>query len=164
MENMFQEEINKPKERGKKFMRNFPKNLKTKEDIYNCLEMVRAGELRVADLVKAINKIKNQNYINAPIKELSEDRKTITTHYLAEAAAGGKAIVGTASVTIKGVTHVDSDPDEQGNTTKIASEIVISKAATKGAEMFALEKNPSVYDKYGVTEAELNDILAELEG
>lgn len=143
-------------------MRNFPKNLKTKEDIYNCLEMVRAGELRAADLVKAITKIKNQNYTNAIITAMSDDRKTVTTNYLAEADNGSRAKVGSVVATIKSVTHIESEPDEQGNTSFVSSEITISKAGTKGAEVFALEKTPSVYDKYGVTEAELDAILEEL--
>lgn len=143
-------------------MRNFPKNLKTKEDIYNCLEMVRAGELRAKDLEKAINKIKNQNYINAEIVSISEDRKTVTTRYLAEADEGSRAKVGATIVTVKSVAHIESEPDEQGKTSLVSSEITISKAVAKGAEIFALEKIPSVYDKYGVTESELDAILDEI--
>jgi hypothetical protein len=143
-------------------MRNFPKNLKTKEDIYNCLEMVRAGELRAADLTKAIKKIKNQNYINAEITGVSEDRKTVTTRYIAEADEGSRAKVGATVVTVKAVTHGESEPDEQGKTSLVSSDITVSKAVAKGAETFALEKIPSVYDKYGVTESELNAILDEL--
>ena len=143
-------------------MRNFPKNLKTRADIYNCLDMVRAGELKADDLVKAINKIKNQNYINAPITEMSDDRKTVTTHYLAEADNGSRAKVGTIAVTIKSVTHNESEPDEAGNTTLVSSTITLSKAGQKGAEIFALEKIPSVFEKYDVTEEELDAILEEL--
>lgn len=143
-------------------MRNFPKNLKTKEDIYNCLEMVRAGELRATDLTKAINKIKNQNYTNAEITGISEDRKTVTTRYLAEADEGSRAKVGAAVVTLKAVAHIESEPDEQGKTSLVSSEITVSKAVAKGAEIFALEKIPSVYDKYGVTESELDAILEEI--
>ncbi len=143
-------------------MRNFPKNLKTKEDIYNCLEMVRAGELRATDLTKAINKIKNQNYINAEITGISEDRKIVTTRYLAEADEGSRAKIGATIVTIKAVTHTESEPDEHGNTSFVSSDITVSKAIAKSAEIFALEKIPSVFDKYGVTESELDAILDEI--
>ena len=34
-------------------MKGFPKVLKTKEDYYNCLAMVAAGELKAADLLRA---------------------------------------------------------------------------------------------------------------
>lgn len=145
-------------------MRKFPSNLKTRADIYNCLDMVRAGELRASDLVKAIKKIKNQNYINAVITDISNDRKTVTTNYLAEADVDMRAKVGEVIVTIKSLTHIESEPDEQGRTSFVSTEIVVSRAVAAGAEIFGLEKVPPVFDRYGVTEAELDDILAELEG
>lgn len=145
-------------------MRNFPKNLKTRDDIYNCLDMVRAGQLKVSDLVNAINKIKNQNYINAVITEVSEDRKTVTTNYLAEADVDGHAKVENLTVTIKRVTHIEGEPDKEGKTSFVSSEIEVSRAVAAGAEVFALEKIPSVYDKYNVTEEELDAILEELAG
>lgn len=145
-------------------MRKFPSNLKIRADIYNCLDMVRAGELRASDLVKAIKKIKNQNYINAVITDISNDRKTVTTNYLAEADVDMRAKVGEVIVTIKSLTHIESEPDEQGRTSFVSTEIVVSRAVAAGAEIFGLEKVPPVFDRYGVTEAELDDILAELEG
>lgn len=145
-------------------MRKFPSNLKTRADIYNCLDMVRAGELRASDLVKAIKKIKNQNYINAVITGISEDRKTVTTNYLAEADVDMRAKVGEVIVTIKSLEHIESEPDEQGRTSFVSTAIDVSRAVAAGAEIFGLEKVPPVFDRYGVTEAELDDILAELEG
>lgn len=145
-------------------MRKFPSNLKTRADIYNCLDMVRAGELRASDLIKAIKKIKNQNYINAVITGISEDRKTVTTNYLAEADVDMRAKVGEVIVTVKSLTHIESEPDEQGRTSFVSTEIDVSRAVAAGAEIFGLEKVPPVFDRYGVTEAELDDILAELEG
>ena len=145
-------------------MRKFPSNLKTRADIYNCLDMVRAGELRASDLIKAIKKIKNQNYINAVITGISEDRKTVTTNYLAEADVDMRAKVGEVIVTVKSLTHIESEPDEQGRTSFASTEIDVSRAVAAGAEIFGLEQGPPVFDSYGVTEAELDDILAELEG
>ncbi len=145
-------------------MRKFPSNLKTRADIYNCLDMVRAGELRASDLIKAIKKIKNQNYINAVITGISEDRKTVTTNYLAEADVDMRAKVGEVIVTVKSLTHIESEPDEQGRTSFVSTAIDVSRAVAAGAEIFGLEKVPPVFDRYGVTEAELDDILAELEG
>ena len=145
-------------------MRKFPSNLRTRADIYNCLDMVRAGELRASDLIKAIKKIKNQNYINAVITDVSEDRKTVTTNYLAEADVDMRAKVGEVIVTIKSLTHIESEPDEQGRTSFVSTAIDVSRAVAAGAEIFGLEKVPPVFDRYGVTEAELDDILAELEG
>ena len=42
--------------------------------------MVDAGQLQAADLLEAIEAIENQNFIICPIRELSEDKKTVTVH------------------------------------------------------------------------------------
>lgn len=118
--------------------------------------------MEASDLVTAINKIKAQNYIAAPIVELSADRKTITTVYLAEADNGLTAKVGDLTVTIKAVHHIESEPDEDGNTTLEKTEITVSRAVAAGAEVFNLENVPSTLSKYDVTEEELNAILEEI--
>ena len=41
-------------------MKGFPKTLKTKEDYYNCLAMVAAGELAAADLLAKIESLEKQ--------------------------------------------------------------------------------------------------------
>ena len=71
-------------------MKGFPKVLKTAQDVKNCKGMVDAGQLQAADLLEAIEAIKNQNFIICPIRELSEDKKTVTVTYCNEAAAGAK--------------------------------------------------------------------------
>jgi len=145
-------------------MRRFPKNLKTRADIYNCLDMVRAGELKASDLVKAIHKIKNQNYINAVISDISEDRKTITTNYLCEAEVDKTAKVGELMVTIESLTHIEGEPDAEGKTSFVSTAIDVSRAVSGSATIFGLVRIPSVYDRYNVTEDELDEILAEFEG
>lgn len=40
-------------------MKGFPKTLKTKDDYYNCLAMVAAGELAAADLLAKIESLKS---------------------------------------------------------------------------------------------------------
>lgn len=150
--------------KGENVMKKFPKTLKTREDIYNCLDMVRAGELRAKDLINAIKKIKNQNYINAIIEEISSDRKTVTTHYLYEAELDARAKVGNVIVTIQSVEHIESEPNEQGQTSLTSTKMKVSRPVAAGSEIFGLEKNPPIFGTYGVTEEELDDILAELEG
>lgn len=44
-------------------MKGFPKTLKTKDDYYNCLAMVAAGELKAADLLAKIEGLEKQRYI-----------------------------------------------------------------------------------------------------
>ena len=62
-------------------MKGFPKVLKTAQDVKNCKDMVDAGQLQAADLLEAIEAIENQNFIICPIRELSEDKKTVTVTY-----------------------------------------------------------------------------------
>ena len=88
-------------------MKGFPKVLKTAQDVKNCKAMVEAGELAAEDLLAAIEAIENQNYIKCPIRELSEDRKTVTIGYCSEAAAGGKVTAGGVTATIQTVEHIN---------------------------------------------------------
>ena len=69
-------------------MKGFPKVLKTAQDVKNCKAMVDAGQLQAADLLEAIEAIENQNFIICPIRELSEDKKTVTVTYCNEAERG----------------------------------------------------------------------------
>lgn len=48
-------------------MKGFPKTLKTKEDYYNCLAMVAAGELAAADLLAKIESAEAQRYIQCAV-------------------------------------------------------------------------------------------------
>lgn len=75
-------------------MKGFPKVLKTAQDVKNCKTMVDAGQLQAADLLEAIEAIENQNFIICPIRELSEDKKTVTVTYCNEAAAGARVTAG----------------------------------------------------------------------
>ena len=74
-------------------MKGFPKTLKTKDDYYNCLAMVAAGELAAADLLAKIESLEKQRYIQCAIVSVAEDKKAVTavTHTQTdEAAAAGE--------------------------------------------------------------------------
>ena len=43
-------------------MKGFPKTLKTKDDYYNCLALVAAGELEAVDLLAKINSLETVSY------------------------------------------------------------------------------------------------------
>lgn len=88
-------------------MKGFPKVLKTAQDVKNCKDMVDAGQLQAADLLEAIEAIENQNFIICPIRELSEDKRTVTVTYCNEAAAGAKVTAGGVTATIQSVKHID---------------------------------------------------------
>ena len=69
-------------------MKGFPKTLKTKEDYYNCLAMVAAGELLAADLLAKVESLERQRYIQCVIVSAAEEKKTVTVYYCDEAAPG----------------------------------------------------------------------------
>ena len=139
-------------------MKGFPKVLKTAQDVKNCKDMVDAGQLQAADLLEAIEAIENQNFIICPIRELSEDKKTVTVTYCNEAAAGAKVTAGGVTATIQSVEHIDGEPDEKEKT-----KITLSRTIAAGSEAIKITNTPSVYDTLGMTEEELEAIKADLQ-
>ena len=137
-------------------MKGFPKVLKTAQDVKNCKDMVDAGQLQAADLLEAIEAIENQNFIICPIRELSEDKKTVTVTYCNEAAAG-------ATATIQSVEHIDGEPDGSGKAEKEKTKITLSRTIAAGSEAIKITNTPSVYDTLGMTEEELEAIKADLQ-
>ena len=114
-------------------MKGFPKVLKTAQDVKNCKDMVDAGQLQAADLLEAIEAIENQNFIICPIRELSEDKKTVTVTYCNEAAAGAKVTAGGVTATIQSVEHIDGEPDGSGKAEKEKTKITLSRTIAAGS-------------------------------
>lgn len=141
-------------------MKGFPKVLKTAQDVKNCKAMVDAGQLQATDLLEAIE---NQNFIICPIRELSEDKKTVTVTYCNEAAAGAKVTAGGVTATVQSVEHIDGEPDGSGKTEKEKTKITLSRAIAAGSETIKIANTPSVYETLGMTEEELEAIKADLQ-
>ena len=142
-------------------MKGFPKVLKTAQDVKNCKDMVDAGQLQAADLLEAIEAIENQNFIICPIRELSEDKKTVT--YCNETAAGAKVTAGGVTATIQSVEHIDGEPDGSGRAEKEKTKITLSRTIAAGSEAIKITNTPSVYDALGMTEEELEAIKVDLQ-
>ena len=94
-------------------MRNMPKVIGTGKDIYNLLGMVQAGTLEAAELREVINGLEEEKYIFVPVVEISEDKRYITTNYLAEAEKGAKVLCEGKEYTIKSVEHVAVEQQSQ---------------------------------------------------
>ena len=133
------------------------------QDVKNCKDMVDAGQLQAADLLEAIEAIENQNFIICPIRELSEDKKTVTVTYCNEAAAGAKVTAGGVTATIQSVEHIDGEPDGSGRAEKEKTKITLSRTIAAGSEAIKITNTPSVYDTLGMTEEELEAIKADLQ-
>ncbi len=105
-------------------MRGFPKVIRTGADLVNAFKMAKDGRLKREDWLAAVEKLENQNWIMCPVIEMSEDRKTVTIMYCAEAAAGQRVRNGAVYPTIQSVETVEADKDT----------IDTENAATEGME------------------------------
>lgn len=125
-------------------MKGFPKTLKTKEDYYNCLAMVAAGQLAAADLLEKIESAERQRYIQCAVVAVAAEKKAVTVYYCDEAAVGMKFIAGNVSGTITAVTHVQSeDAQAAGETGNDRTALTLSKAVENCA-VIGLERAETV--------------------
>ena len=149
-------------------MRNMPKVIGTGKDIYNLLGMVQAGKLEAAELREAINGIEEVKYIFVPVIAISEDKRYVTTNYLAEAAKGPKVVCEGKEYTIKSVEHITIEPaaaaEEETTETKEEKQTVIGVDADLEvtAEKVGVESPVNILDTIGITQGELDSIKGVL--
>ena len=126
-------------------MKGFPKTLKTKDDYYNCLAMVAAGELAAADLLAKIESLEKQRYIRCAIVSVAEEKKAVTVYYCDEAAPGMAFEAGGISGTITAVTHTQTDEAAAaGETGNDRTVLTLSKGITAENTAIGLEKAAAV--------------------
>lgn len=149
-------------------MRNMPKVIGTGKDIYNLLAMVQAGRLEAEELREAINGLEEVKYIFVPVIAISEDKRYITTNYLAEAAKGAKVLCEGKEYMIKSVEHITVEPvaavEEETAETKEEKQTVIGVDADLEvtAEKVGVESPVNVLDTIGITQEELDSIKGVL--
>lgn len=148
-------------------MREFPKELRTKVDITNTFEMVKAGELQAEDWLAVIEKLENQNWITCPLVTMSEDRKTVTLNYCAEAAAEQKIKNGSSTPTIMAVEHVLEVLTEEeiaaGKTASFKTTVLtLSKALLVSTTEIGIPAADTYYNRMEITEAEVAAMKGEL--
>lgn len=115
-------------------MKGFPKMLKTKEDYYNCLAMVAAGELAAADLLAKIESLEKQRYIQCAIVEAAPEKKAVTVYYCDEATEGMAFVAGDVQGTVSAVTHTKSEEAEAaGETAADRTVLTLSKGVDAAA-------------------------------
>lgn len=121
-------------------MKGFPKTLKTKDDYYNCLAMVAAGELAAADLLAKIESLEKQRYIQCAIVENTPEKKAVTVYYCAEAAAGMVFAAGDITGTVAAVTHTQSEEAAAaGETGNDRTALTLSKSIDAGCTIIGLQ-------------------------
>ena len=126
-------------------MKGFPKTLKTKDDYYNCLAMVAAGELAAADLLAKIESLEKQRYIHCAIVSVAEEKKAVTVYYCDEAAPGMAFAAGGISGTVTAVTHTQTDDAAAaGETGNDRTVLTLSKGIAADNTAIGLEKAAAV--------------------
>ncbi|MBR1392122.1 MAG: hypothetical protein IJ567_11945 [Lachnospiraceae bacterium] len=126
-------------------MKGFPKTLKTKEDYYNCLAMVAAGELQAADLLAKIESAEAQRYLRCAVVEVAEEKKTATLIYCDEATAGMKFVADGVSGTVQAVEHMQSEEAQTaGEAVNDRTVLTLSKAVTADCSTIAIETAETV--------------------
>ena len=126
-------------------MKGFPKTLKTKDDYYNCIAMVAAGELAAADLLAKIESLEKQRYIQCAIVSVAEEKKAVTVYYCDEAAPGMAFAAGGISGTVTVVTHTQTDDAAAaGETGNDRTVLTLSKGIAADNTAIGLEKAAAV--------------------
>lgn len=148
-------------------MRNMPKAIGTGKDIYNLLGMVQAGKLTAGELREAIQGIEEEKYIFSPVIGISEDKRYVTTNYLAEAEKGAKVLCEGKIYTIKSVEHITEEAvaagegeTEQWENKKTV--IGVNADLKETAEKIGVENPVSVLKRIGITQGELDSIKGVL--
>lgn len=134
-------------------MRGYPSTIGTGQDLQNLLALVQAGELPKADLQGSIAAIEARQTITCPIVGVSDDRKTVTLRYCAEAKAGQTVASG---VTISAVQTMGTDSDSQ--------QTVLTLSAGLPADQTDIPiPNPAdVLGALGITQTQLDAIKEAL--
>lgn len=140
-------------------MKGYPKILRTKEDYFNCLAMVQAGQLAAAGLQEALAALEKRRYIESRIMSRSEDRKQVVVMYCAEAAVDAVFYSGEVKGTIKAATNVMStDNTETPDTTTLT----LSAAVPTDAITINIMNSVDVLAGLGMTESDITAIKGVL--
>lgn len=149
-------------------MRNMPKVIGTGKDIYNLLGMVQAGRMEAEELREAINGLEEVKYIFVPVIAISEDKRYVTTNYLAEAAKGAKVLCEGKEYTVKSVEHITIEPmtateEETAEATEEKQTVIgVDADLEVTAEKIGVESPVNILDTIGITQEELDSIKGVL--
>lgn len=145
----------------------FPKVLKTRADIVNTFKMTKRGRYKKEEWLKAIEKLENQNWHFCPVLELSEDRKTAKLNFCNEAAVGQKVKAGAKTPTITEIENLEVIVEEATETTEekkvTFTLLTLSAAVAAATEEVGVPVTPSVYERFNITEEELETMKGEIE-
>lgn len=134
-------------------MRGYPHAIGTGQDLTNLLTLVQSGELSKADLQDSIASIEARKTITCPIVTISDDRKTVTLRYCAEAKAGQAIAEG---VTVSAVQHTGNNPDA------MQTVLTLSAALPDGQVSIRIPNPANPLAALGITQTQIDAIKEAL--
>lgn len=143
-------------------MKGLPKRFATADDIRNCYELTKTGEISKAELLEAMEELEEQNYLHCPIREISSDCKTVTIGYCAEATEGDEAIVADKTITLRSVRHIQGEAEEGMEASYETTELGLSAKVSAEATEIKVTAPYNIYDQLGMSKEEFDEIKADL--
>lgn len=143
-------------------MKGLPKRFATADDIRNCYELTKTGEISKAELLEAMEELEEQNYLHCPIREISDDCKTVTIGYCAEATEGDEAIVADKTITLRSVRHIQGEAEEGMEASYETTELGLSAKVSAEATEIKVTAPYNIYDQLGMSKEEFDEIKADL--
>lgn len=104
-------------------MKGYPSRFNTREDYYNCLAMVQAGELGAAGLRETVDALEAQRYIHAAVLAVGTTRKCVTIMYCPEIEVGASYYCGECEGTVKNAVAVHTADETDNMTLTLSGEI-----------------------------------------
>lgn len=144
----------------------FPKVIKTRADLVNTFKMVKRGKLKKEDWLAAVEKLENQNWIDCPIIEKTEDKKGITLMFCNEVSVNDKVRAGSVTATVMAAENVEVEQTEaevaENKTPTIHTVLTVSRAVAAGLEVLGVPAAVTFYARLGIAEAEVEEMKGEL--
>ena len=137
-------------------MKGLPKRFATADDIRNCYEMTKTGEIAKADLLEAMEDMENQNYIQCSIFEITG--KKVKVGYVAEAVVGEMALCEGTEYEIETINHISGGEEDEYE----ATELTLSSAVPVDAKIIGVPAPYNIYDQLGMSKEEYDEIKVDL--
>ena len=139
-------------------MKGYPNNFNTKEDYYNCLAMVQAGELEAAGLIEALNALEEQRYIHTVILSRSEDGKSVHIMLCPEVTIGAAFYCGNVTGEIRNAVGTHSATTDEPDT----MQLMLSAAAPETEKAIHIISSVDNLALVGMTEEDIKAIKGVL--
>lgn len=144
----------------------FPKVIKTRADLVNTFKMVKRGKLKKEDWLAAVEKLENQNWIDCPIIEKTEDKKGVTLMFCNEASVNDKVRAGSVTATVTAAENMEVEQTEaevaENKTPTIHTVLTLSRAVATSLDVLGIPAAVTFYERLGITEAEVEEMKGEL--